>query len=92
MVAEIEIAKSTRCQTARALSVRDIDRSYIIYLKVSDIRSVSRGGTSSLRSLVIKWPSAFGTQSVKRVMKQNLENEIRKLTHICSNVSSNVRG
>ena len=65
---------------------------YIIYLKVSDIRSVSRGGTSSLRSSVIKWRSAFGTQSLKRVVKQNLENEIRKLTHICSNVSSNVPG
>ena len=82
VVAEIVIAKSTRCQTARAPSVRDIDRSYIIYLKVSDIRSVSRGGTSSLRSSVIKWRSAFGTQSLKRVVKQNLENEIRKLTQV----------
>ena len=92
-----EIPKSGRCQTTRARPpVRDIDGSCIIYihiyiyLKVSDIRSVSRGGTSSLRSSVIKRPSACGTSSVKRDVKENCENQIRKLTHICSNLLSNV--
>ena len=93
LAAEIEIAKSAR-RHARAPPVRDIDGSYIIciYPKVSDIPSVSRGGTSNLRSSVIKRPSACGASSVKRDVKENCENQIRKLTHICSNLFSNVTG
>ena len=61
LAAEIEIAKSARCQTTRARTScsryrRKLYHIYIyIYLKVSDIRSVSRDGTSSLRSSVIKY-------------------------------------
>ena len=94
LVAEIEIAKSARCRTTRACAScsRYRRKLYHIYLKMSDIRSVSRGGTSSLRSSVIRRPSACGTSSVKRDVKENSESQIRKLTHICSNLLSNVPG
>ena len=42
--------------------------------------------------LQIKRPSACGTSSVKQDVKENCENQIRKLTHICSNLLSNVPG
>ena len=80
LAAEIEIAKSARCQTThtRAACSRYRRKLYHIYPKVSDIRSISRGGTSSLRSSVIKRPSACGTSSVKQYVKENCENLIRK--------------
>ena len=100
LAAEIEFAKSARCQTtrARASSSRYRRKLYHIYIyvyiypKVSDIHSVSRDGTSSLRSFVIKRPSACGTSSVKWDVEKNCQNQIRKLTNMCSNLLSDVPG